>query len=342
MKKIGLVLLFIIIGLGAWYGISRYQYVYSANINTGDEPEEIFIRTEGSFDSLYAELVERQLLRNPESFLWVANRMRINQSPMKGGRYVVKPGTSNYSFVRMLRSGQQEPLNVTIFRKDGIEELAGYIGRKLEPDSLTILRYIRDTFLVESEHYSKENILTLFIPNTYEFYWNTSPEKFVTRMQKENEKFWTEEMLAALEEKKMTKEEAYILASIVERETIAEEEKPLIAGVYLNRLEQNMLLQADPTVIFALGDKSIQRVLYSHLTYDSPYNTYLYGGIPPGPICMPSSGSIEAVVFPNDHDYLFFCAKPEEPGKHAFAETLAGHQQNARRYQQWIQARGIR
>jgi UPF0755 protein len=191
--------------------------------------------------------------------------------------------------------------------------------------------------------YTPENIMSLFIPNTYQVYWNTSPQNLLKRLQVENDAFWAKKnRREKAKSLGLSTQEVYTLASIVEKESLVMDEKPIIAGVYLNRLKKGMLLQADPTVVFAVGDFSIQRVLNKHLAIDSPYNTYKNVGLPPGPICMPSISSIDGVLNAEKHNYIFFCAKPNSGGRHAFANTLAGHNRNAAIYRNWLQANQIR
>jgi UPF0755 protein len=221
-----------------------------------------------------------------------------------------------------------------------LEDLAGIIGNQLEVDSFVFLQYMRGEYLPKSA-YTVETILCLFIPNTYEVWWNVSPEKLVARMESEHKKFWNEERLAAARNLAMTPNEVYTLASIVESETQAQDERPAIAGVYHNRLALNMPLQADPTVRFALNDPGIRRIMHKHLEIESPYNTYLHTGLPPGPIAMPTIHSIDAVLKPAQHDYIFFCAKPGFEGRHLFATTLSAHLENARIYQSWLNEQGI-
>jgi UPF0755 protein len=182
----------------------------------------------------------------------------------------------------------------------------------------------------------------MFIPNTYEMFWTTTPEKFVARMKKEYDGFWDDERLKKLKKNNLDKTQAYIVASIVEKESNYDPERPTIAGVYLNRLKAGEKLQADPTVVFATGEFTLQRVLFSHLKIDSPYNTYMYSGLPPGPICMPSVSSLNAVINAEDHEYMFFCAKPDNSGIHAFAKDYDEHQKNASAFSAWLNSLNIK
>jgi UPF0755 protein len=286
-------------------------------------------------------LAENGLIMDEEGFRWVAEKMKYGDGSVKPGRYAIRPGMSNRALVGLLRSGRQEPVQITIRAVRNLEMLAGLAGRGLEFDSTALIRYIRDEWLPNAP-YTKENALTLFIPNTYEFYWNTPPRQFVARMQREHDKFWNGKRTELARQLGLSPAEVYTLASIVERETQHADEKPRIAGVYRNRLEKGMLLQADPTVIFAQNDFTLRRVLKKHLEIDSPYNTYKYTGLPPGPIYMPTIQTIDATLNAEDHQYIYFCVNPEKPGTHAFASTLNAHLRNARRYQQWANNNGIR
>jgi UPF0755 protein len=242
----------------------------------------------------------------------------------------------------MLRGGKQTPLKMTIQNVRTIEQMCGRVAAKLAFDSLQLVNYIQSGFDTLAGTRS-ETRLTRFIPNTYEFYWTVSPQEFCQRMLKEYDKFWTAEKIDKANALGLSQDEVYTLASIIEKETNYNPEKTRMAGVYLNRIERGIPLQADPTVVFAVGDFEIRRVLLGHLEVDSPYNTYKHQGLPPGPIFMPGIASIEAVLNKENHDYLYFCARPTEEGAgHAFAKTLSAHNVNARRYQNWLNQQGIK
>ena len=241
----------------------------------------------------------------------------------------------------MLRGGNQTPLSLTIQNVRTLDQLTGRVAARLEMDSVTLANFFNTQFDSLAQT-TPETRLTRFIPNTYEFYWTVTPEDFVSRMLKEHEKFWNEERQAKAAALNMTPTEVYTLASIVEKETNYNPEKPRVAGVYLNRLAIDMPLQADPTVVFAVGDFEMKRGYHGHLQIDSPYNTYKNTGLPPGPIFMPGIPSIDAVLNREQHNYLYFCAKPPEEGEgHAFAETYDAHLVNANRYQKWLTANGF-
>jgi UPF0755 protein len=268
--------------------------------------------------------------------------MRYHDETVRAGKYIIKNGMSNREVIGKLRSGSQDAQKVVINNIRMLSDLAGKATRYFESDSLTFLAYLERPETYEAFGLNRENFLTLFLPNTYEMFWTTSPEKFVSRMHREYEKFWTTDRLNKIKAHNIDKTQAYIIASIVERESNYAPERPTIAGVYLNRLKNGEKLQADPTVVYAVGDFTIKRVLYSHLTYDSPYNTYVHYGLPPGPICMPSMSSLEAVVNAEKHEYLFFCARPDNSGIHVFAKDYTQHLKNAAAFSKWLNERNIR
>lgn len=248
---------------------------------------------------------------------------------------------SNNELINMLRSGKQEPVKVTFNNIRSREEFAGKISRQLEADSLSVIHLLMDDKYLEQFGTNALNSLALFIPNTYEFYWNTTAEMFINRMAREYDKFWNQIRRMKCRETGLTRRQVSILASIIEKETSKEIEKPSIAGVYMNRLRKGWPLQADPTIIFAWNDYNIKRVLTKHTRINSPYNTYIYTGLPPGPICLPSIGSIDAVLNFEHHDYMYFCAKDDLGGFHVFSRTLSEHNRNAKKYQQAIKKRGL-
>ena len=261
---------------------------------------------------------------------------------MRTGRYAVEPGMNNLTMLNNLRRGHQEATRITFnnirFKQDLAERLAGQlmIG---ENDLLSLLT---DSAYCASLGFTTETVLILFIPNTYEVYWNISAEKLMQRMQREYKNFWNDARLAKAKEIGMTPVEVAILASIVEEETAATDEYPVVAGLYLNRLQRGIPLQADPTVKFAVGDFSLQRILFEHLEIDSPYNTYKHAGLPPGPLRIPTIKGLDAVLNHMKHNYLYMCAKEDFSGRHNFAATLAEHNRNANRYRAELNRRKIR
>jgi len=266
----------------------------------------------------------------------------LKWTTVKPGRYLLSEGMTYFDLVRKLRNGNQDPLNVTFNNIRTIPQLAGVLARQLEPDSVALVEYLTHDTLAAYYGFKPETLIAMFIPNTYEFYWNTSLQGITNRFKREYDLFWTPQREAKLAEVGLSKIEVAILASIVNGESLMVDEMPTIAGAYINRLKINMKLQADPTVIFGIGDFSISRVLHSHLEYDSPYNTYKYGGLPPGPICMPTVAAIDAVLNYGRHNYIFFCAKDDFSGYHSFAVTYSEHLRNAAAYQRALNARDIR
>ncbi len=317
-----------------------FHYFRSNNFN-GSESKTIYIHSDATFDDVLQIMKDSNVLKDISTFRTVAH-LRNYDTSVKPGKYILKPGMNNQQIAGKLRSGDQDPQKVTINNIRMISDLAGKASRYFESDSITFLNYLKDPEVAASLGYNQDNFLTMFIPNTYEMFWTSTPESFVKRMKKEYDNFWTQDRINKLTANNLTPTEAYIIASIVEKESNYTPEKPVIAGVYLNRLHAGERLQADPTVVFAMGDFSIQRVLYTHLKTDSPYNTYLNTGLPPGPICMPSMASLEAVINVDKHKYMFFCARPDNSGIHVFAETYQEHLKNADNFSKWLNSLNIK
>lgn len=261
---------------------------------------------------------------------------------VKPGNYAIRPGDSMRDICLRLLSGNQTPVRLVIPSVRTLDRLAGAVGKQLMTDSAAIAAILTDHHLIDSLGYTAETFPTLFLPNTYEVYWTMSPGQFIARMKKEYDTFWNTERKKKAQAQGLTPIEVTTLASIVDEETNKNDEKPLVAGLYLNRLKRGMLLQADPTVKFAHGKFDLRRILLAHLTIDSPYNTYKYAGLPPGPIRIPSIAAIESVLNPAKHSYIYMCAKEDFSGYHNFASTLGQHNANARRYQQALNQRGIK
>ena len=261
---------------------------------------------------------------------------------VKPGNYAIRPGDSMRDICLRLVSGNQTPVRLVVPSVRTLDRLAGAVSRQLMTDSASVITLLTDKHLLDSLGYTPATAPCMFIPNTYEVYWTMTPEQFVARMLKENKRFWNASRLAKAKAQGLTPNEVMTLASIVDEETAKDDEKPLVAGLYLNRLKRGMLLQADPTVKYAVGDFELRRILYAHLHTDSPYNTYRYAGLPPGPIRIPSMKAIESVLTPAKHNYIYMCAKEDFSGYHNFATTLTQHNANARRYQQALNRLGIR
>ncbi|SEJ59285.1 UPF0755 protein [Cyclobacterium xiamenense] len=318
-----------------------YQAFFSPNtLVNRDAPEVFTIPTGSTFDAVRDSLLQRNIVNEVVTFSFVAKVMDYPQA-VKPGKYTLQPRMSNRELITLLRSGNQTPVNITFNTIRLPEELAEKITAELEMDPESFLPLLQDQAFLEKYGFDSLTVMTMFIPNTYEVYWNLSPLELFDRMYREYNRFWTDARKAKAESLALSPLEVSTLASIVQAETNKRDERPRVAGVYLNRLERNMPLQADPTLLFALGDFSIRRVLNVHKEVESPYNTYKYAGLPPGPINLPEISSLDAVLNYEEHDYLYFCAKEDFSGYHAFARTLREHLANARRYQQALNASKI-
>ena len=333
--------LMLILAVGAYFAWQPLKAIYFSGVPKGTEKSYLHIPTGSSFDQVVALLKDNHFIEEEASFRWLAEQMKYKRDTMKAGRFEIQPGWSNRDLISSLRLGKQAPVKVILNNERLPEEVAGKVSRFIEADSLSLLTTFRDSGFLAEIGYNPETLMSIFIPNTYEMYWNTDARGFVRKMLKEHDAFWDKnDRRAKIKAMNLTEEEAYTLASIVERESNSQAERPTIAGVYLNRLKIGMRLQADPTSVFATRDFAAHRVTEYHTSFDSPYNTYIYKGLPPGPISMASISSLEAVINPQQHDYLYFCAKPDDSGTHAFAVTYAAHLVNAGRFQVWLRQRG--
>ncbi|HEY5509598.1 MAG TPA: endolytic transglycosylase MltG [Prolixibacteraceae bacterium] len=292
----------------------------------------LFIRDGENFESVVKLLKENKCLENLKTFKEVA-RMKDYDVNIRPGAYVLETGWSNSKLVNLLRSGAQTPVMVTFNNVRTKEELAGKLARQLQSDSLSFLTVFRNDSNTLKLGFKPETLPALFIPNTYSIYWTTTPMGFLTRMKREYDQFWNEARRQKAKSLGLSTEQVATLASIVQEESNKNDEKPVIAGVYLNRLKKNWPLQADPTIRFVLGDYSIHRILTEQLSVESPYNTYKNVGLPPGPINIPEISSLEAILNYQVHDFFYFCAKEDFSGYHNFARTLFEHNNNARKYQ---------
>lgn len=252
----------------------------------------------------------------------------------RSGRFAINDGDNMHSIYRRIVSNEQTPVKLVIPATRTIAQLTGAISRQLMFDSLELSEFLTKPIYYRNIGYKEATLPSLFIPNTYEVYWNIKPENLLARLMKERRSFWNENRLAKAKELNMTPEEVATLASIIDEETNSIEEMPMVAGMYINRLKRGMPLQADPTVKFAIGDPTRKRILKKDLETDSPYNTYRHKGLPPGPLRIPTIQAIESVLNYTKHNYLYMCAKEDFSGMHNFAKTLSEHNENARRYQQ--------
>lgn len=336
-KNIRIILLIIVLIAGS-AGLHYYNTLFKSNINDNSE-EYLYIPTHSTFDDVINIVKQKNIIIDTETFAWVAKRMKYKN--VKPGKYKITKGMSNVELIRMLRAGKQEPVKLQYQNIRLKKNFAGYIGTQLEIDSTQFLSMLDSMDLLRTLGFDEDNIFCMFIPNTYEFYWNTSADKFITKMHDEYGKFWNEERKNKAKKIGLSPIEVSILASIVDQEALVNSELKRVAGVYMNRLNRGMKLEADPTVIYAIGDFSIKRVLNRMLKCNSPYNTYMYNGLPPGPICMPSVAAIDGVLSYEKHNYIYFCAKEDFSGYHNFANNITDHQNNARKFQQALTKRRI-
>ncbi len=304
------------------------------------EKRVVLIPSGADYTQVLDILKADSVLRYPATFDFLARRKHYPKF-IHPGRYLFRPGMSNNEMVNMLRGGFQQPVRVTIHNIRTKEQLAGVVGRKLELDSAALVQLLNDTAFVAGFGMDTATVISLFIPDTYEFYWNIPAERFVKKMYREYKKFWNKKRLEEAEQTGLTPVEVITLASIVQEEAIHPDEMPRIAGVYLNRLKKGIRLQADPTIKFALRDFQRRRIITKDLQIDSPYNTYKYAGLPPGPIRIPSKAAIDAVLHAEKNGYLYFCAKDDFSGYHYFSKTLSQHNRYARKYRRALNKRRI-
>ena len=333
--------LIIIIVCGGLLSFLFYRIVYAPNTELGGkEVMHLYIPSGSSYEEVKQLMEEENILASTGTFDWLAKKKNY-PNRVQPGRYRIQQGMGNNELINLLRSGEQEPVRLTFTNIHTEGQLAGTIASQLETDSLSIMQLLNDEEILQETGLDRSTIKLLFIPNTYEVYWTTSPRQLLNRMQREYRAFWNETRLEKASEIGLSPQEVGVLASIVQRETSKQDEMARIAGVYINRLHRGILLQADPTVVFAHGDFSIGRVLNRHLEIDSPYNTYKYAGLPPGPITLPEPAVMDAVLNYEKHNYLYFSAREDFSGYHNFAETYAEHLANARRYRQALNERRI-
>lgn len=344
LKKALVALLLIMLAAGGWFGYYAYKVMYHTNVSLNGKKSEIFyIRTGDTYDDVLRSLYEQNIIKDRETFEYLAEKKNLKNN-IHPGRYRILARMSNSELINLLRAGLQEPVTVPFHSLRTKEQLVTRVCRRLEADSSELAALMNDNdFLQKSYGLNSETIMTMFIPKNYDFYWNTSAKEFLDRMAKEYRAYWTTERKARAKEMGLSQSEVAILASIVQSEQWKhDDEKPVVAGLYMNRLKQNMPLQSDPTLIFALGDFSIMRVLNDDKKIDSPYNTYMYAGLPPGPICLPEITSLDAVLNYKQHDFLYMCAKEDFSGRHYFAKTYEQHRVYAKLYHEALASKGIK
>ena len=334
MKPSKRLVLFLVLSiLGISFSFYAYQILYTPNVQVQKEDRVIIIPAEATFKSVQKQLHDGRYVEDLMSFSFLARLMDYDKS-IKPGRYVLKANMTNLQAIRLLRSGNQVPVEITFNNIRTVDELAEKITKNLltRPDEFkaALIKYA----ISNAEGFNENNVIALFIPNTYEVYYNISPESLIQRMNREHELFWNEERKAKAQTIGLTPIEVSILASIVQAETIIESEASLVASLYINRLKKGMPLQADPTLKFALGDFTIKRILNVHKEIDSPYNTYINAGLPPGPINLPEIWALNSVLNHKITDYYYMCAKEDFSGYHNFSNSYSEHMRNAKRYQE--------
>lgn len=316
-------------------------YFFFSSLSAKEETCYLYIDTDDTIDSVFAKV---KPIANDAGMTGFSTLVRHSSygEHIRTGRYEIAPGDGAFTVFRRIKNGLQTPLNLTIPSVRTVDRLAGYLGSKLMLDSTELYRALTEEETCRQLGYDTLTVISMFIPNTYDMYWNISQDKFLERMKKESEKFWNDERLDKAEEMHFTPVQVITLASIIDEETANDEEKPMVAGMYVNRLNANMPLQADPTIKFALKDFSLKRIYNNMLSVNSPYNTYRNTGLPPGPIRIPTVAGIDAVLDHVHHNYLYMCAKEDFSGTHNFARTYQEHMINASKYAEALNHRGIK
>ncbi|NER13287.1 endolytic transglycosylase MltG [Leptobacterium flavescens] len=344
LRKILVVIAVLGILIGGFFVYRIYNAIFSPNTAFNNEKAYVLIPSDAGYEDIREQLLP--LLKDMGSFDMVARKKGYADN-FKAGRYALRPGMNNNEIINTLRSANQA-INVTFNNQETLEKLAGRISKQIEADSTELITAFKDPQFLGESGFNEDTSLAMYLPNSYQLFWNTSGEEFRDRMLKEYGKFWNEDRKKKAAEIGLDETEVISLAAIVHEESKKIDERPRVAGVYLNRLKKNIPLQADPTVIFALKkhfgtqDTIIKRVLYKDLELDSPYNTYKNAGVPPGPISMPDISAIDAVLNAEKHEYLFFVADISNFGYHKFAKTNAQHNANKRQYIRWLDAQKIR
>lgn len=337
-RKIGLAIVLFIAAYGLYFTYTFYRVFFLPNTAFNNKTSYIFISTGCDIDALLIELAP--LIKSTDDFRLAAEKKGY-ASRIRAGKYALDEGMSNNDIINHLR-GKSLSVRVTFNNQERLEDLAGRLAQQLEADSLAFLTQMREEDFLAKNGFDQATALAMYIPNTYEFFWNVSPQYFQKRMLKQYEYFWTSKRRNAAQKLGLTPNEVSTLAAIVQKESLKNDERPLIAQVYLNRLKKKMRLQADPTVIYSLKKEQddfslvIRRVLRKDLKIESPYNTYRTKGLPPGPIAMPDISAIDAVLFPTPHKYLYFVSDPNKQGYHDFSTSLREHNRKARKYYRWL------
>jgi len=343
LRKIVGIFSLVVVTAGTIFGYMMYKQIFSPNTKFSDRQVAVYVPTGSTYEEV--QKLISPYVEDMDKFNSVAEKKEYPTN-VKAGKFVIKNGANSNDIVNALR--QPLPVNISFNNQETLERAVGRISHQIEPDSLTLLQAFTDKTFLDENGFTEDNVLSMIIPNTYEFFWNTSATKVRDKMAKEYRKFWNEERLAKAKALNLTPLQVSALASIVHKETVKTDERPRVAGVYLNRLQKGMKLEADPTVIYAMKkqsgdfDQVIKRVLFKDLVIDSPYNMYKYEGLPPGPIAMPDITAIDAVLNPEKHNYIYFCASVTNFGYHEFAVTPAQHEVNRQKYVAWVNKMGIK
>lgn len=343
IKKILIIIATIGVIVGGVFAYIVYNAIFSPNTAFNNEEAHLYVSKEDTFQDVLEDLTP--LLKDVTSFVSVAQKKQYDTN-VKSGHFIIKKGMNNNEIINAIRL-RGVPVKVSFNNQERIENLAGRIAAQLDVDSLSLLTAMTDPAFLKEEGFNEDTALTMYIPNSYEVYWGTSAEGVRTKMLTAYNTFWNEKRLAQAKKLNLSPKEVYTIASIVQKETAKIDERPRVAGVYLNRLKDGIKLDADPTVIYAVKksksdwDMVIRRVLYKDLETESPYNTYKYAGVPPGPIFMPDVSAIDAVLNPEEHTYYYFVADVKNFGYHKFAKTLSQHNVNSAAYRKWINSQGV-
>lgn len=343
IKKILIAIVLIGLVVAAVISYNIYTIMFDSNTAFNNEEAYVLVPTNATYEDVREQLVP--LLKDIESFDRLAKQKKYVNN-IKAGRFIIKKQMNNNDIINSIRS-KNVPIKLSFNNQETLENLAGRIASQIEADSSSLMESMKDSKFLKENEFSNATALSMYIPNSYEFFWNTSATNFRDRMLKEYNRFWNESRLDKAKAVNLTPQQVMVMASIVQKETAKNDERPRVAGVYMNRLKIGMPLQADPTVIFAIKKSTndfkqvIKRVLYKDLEIDSPYNTYKYGGLPPGPIAMPDISAIDAVLNYENHDYYYFVADVKNFGYHKFAKNLSQHNANRQEYVRWINEQGV-
>jgi UPF0755 protein len=336
-KKITSIVSVVFIAALLIYGIKLYRDIFSDNTKFSENEFFVHIPSDATYEDV--KKIISPFIENMDYFEMVASKRSYIEN-VKSGRFLFKKGMNSFELVSTLR--QNVPIKLAFNNQERLENVVGRVGSQIEADSISLMKIFKDSTFLKENGFTEDNVISICLPNTYEFYWNTKADKFRDKMIKEYRKFWNTERTSKALKLGLTPVQVMTLASIVHKETVKKDERPRVARVYLNRLKLGMPLQADPTVIFAKKkqlsnfDTIIKRVYFNDLKINSPYNTYFYLGLPPGPIAMPDITAIEAVLNPENNDYIYFCASVSKFGYHEFASDLNQHAANRKKYVEWL------